>query len=254
MQTPFADRLYTNYTPFHPEIEQIHRVIAGALEDISHLDEKITHFQAMIDELYRERKVLSGFVDAHRALVSTIRRLPTELLQKIFAHCLDADRTGGHVFKSQNFLLGHVCSSWRRIVMSTPELWSSIRIFYSPGAYSPDALLQLGKRVKWWLELSGHSPLSISFPCSPLENTQEMDLAATSLFQILNPSSQRWEVLNLRLPLSMFVRIFATITEADVPLLKSIRLSTGWVPVLIGLASSSHIASPTSTQSFLIRL
>ena len=231
MQTPFGDRLYTNYTPLHPEIEQIHRVIAGPLEDISRLDGKISRLQAIIGELFREREALSSFVDAHRALLSTIRRLPPELLQKIFTHCLVADRNRVDAFKSRKkapILLGHVCSSWRRLAMSTPELWSSLRVIVpdlqSLKAYGTDTLSQHGKLVERWLELSGHHPLSISFSCRPVENMQEVDLAAASLFQILIAFSQRWKNLDLCLPLFMFVRFFATISEADVPLLKSIRL------------------------------
>src|ERR1700733_6885963 len=120
MQTPFADRLYTNYVPLDSEIKQIHRLIAGPLEEISCLDEKITHLQSMIDDSHRKRELLSGFVDAHRALLSGIRRLPQELLQEIFTSCLPSSRSKCSSViscKVAPILLGRICSSWRRVVM-----------------------------------------------------------------------------------------------------------------------------------------
>jgi hypothetical protein len=55
LQSPFADRLHTNYTPLDPEVEQIHQVISGPLAEISRLDEKTLHLQSMFVELVRER-------------------------------------------------------------------------------------------------------------------------------------------------------------------------------------------------------
>ena len=237
LQSPFADRLHTNYTPLDPEVEQIHRVISGSLADISRVDEKISHLQSMIDELSREREVLSSFVDAHRALLSGIRRLPSELLQEIFTYCVPDDRRYDpdaliNCAKAP-ILLGRVCSSWRRTVISTPHLWSSLYIsifedmFVEGCNHNMSRLQQRVAALHHWLELSGSCPLYISFSCtsSDMEEVEQgMHLAAMSLFQVLVPSSQRWEVIDLSLPLSLFVTFFATFTE-DVPLLGCISLT-----------------------------
>ena len=239
MQTPFADRLHTNYVPLDPEIKQIHRIISRPLEEISRLDGKIAYLQSMLDDLHGERDLLSIFVDAHRALLSGIRRLPRELLQEIFTYCLPSSRRASSSIISCEeapILLGRICSSWRQIVMSTPQLWSSIHVSL-PGSTNRVRVLQRVKAVERLLELSGTCPLSISFSCSG-NSISAVEEAASSLFQVLSPSSQRWETLNLILPPFLFSKFFMTFTEADFPLLNSIRLAPGLCMVRSGLLKS----------------
>ena len=232
LESPFADRLYTNYVPLDPEIEELRRLIAGPLAEISRFDEKIAHLQSMIDDLRRERQVFATFVDAHRALLSGTRRLPQELLQEIFTYCLPSNRTERSSTTSEApMLLGRICSSWRRIVMSTPQLWSSIHVDVSEPpslvlrtSKSWASVVQRVRMVQRSMELSGTCSLSISFVYSGDKITQTVVSAATLLFQFLYESSQRWETLDLRLPPSLFVQFFATLSKMDVPLLKSLCL------------------------------
>jgi hypothetical protein len=167
METPFADKLHTNYIPLRHEMEQIHQVIAGPLDAISQLNEEIARLQAMVDDLSRQRDELSKFVENHRALLSGARRLPPELLQHIFLYCLPTDRNAVMSSDEGPILLGRICKLWRDISLSTPQLWTSLHVPTPDPSFlakhGHEKLLQRERAVNTWLELSGSCPLSISF-------------------------------------------------------------------------------------------
>ncbi|KAF9456585.1 hypothetical protein BDZ94DRAFT_1241424 [Collybia nuda] len=65
-----------------------------------------------------------------REAISAIRRIPPEILGRIFIYYL-----GGTIFLPSNtatnfnpWKLGHVSSYWRKVLWSTPEVWKSINI------------------------------------------------------------------------------------------------------------------------------
>ncbi|KAF8233332.1 hypothetical protein L208DRAFT_1120976, partial [Tricholoma matsutake] len=76
----------------------------------------------IIDDLSRERDVLSRFERDHRALLSGAHRLPLELVQKMFFNCPPTDRNAVMSFTEPPLILGRICSSWRQIALSTPQL------------------------------------------------------------------------------------------------------------------------------------
>ncbi|TDL19828.1 hypothetical protein BD410DRAFT_398116 [Rickenella mellea] len=62
-----------------------------------------------------------------------MQTLPPELLSEIFWHCLYHGRDAPVTHKTRTtlhapLLLGRICSRWRTILISTPELWSIIII------------------------------------------------------------------------------------------------------------------------------
>jgi F-box-like len=230
MQTPFADKLYTNYIALGPEIKQIHQIIAKPLDDILQLNEKIVHFQAIIDDLSRERDKLSKFVEDHRALLSGARRLPHELVQQIFFDCLPTDRNSVMSSDEAPVLLGRICKLWRQISLSTPQLWSSLHVpALNPTflvKHGRGKLLQRAEAVKGWLGLSGSCPLSLSFVFQPgmiLEEDAESHFAAKHLLQTIILFSQRWKDVDFSLTSSVLDQCLSTLAGTDVPVLERIR-------------------------------
>ncbi|KAJ7639265.1 hypothetical protein FB45DRAFT_702489, partial [Roridomyces roridus] len=59
-----------------------------------------------------------------------ISYLPPEIMSEMFIHCLPTKRSGldSFNFAEAPFLLSRVCSRWRQIVLSTPELWKELEI------------------------------------------------------------------------------------------------------------------------------
>ena len=95
-------------------------------------------------------------------------------------------------------LLSSVCSDWRKIVVGTPQLWSSIAIDMPPISHMPDStLLRLATFIDEWLARSGQLPLYISFSVRAVYSTTER---CGPIFKILNQYSSRWQNLNISVP------------------------------------------------------
>ncbi|KAF8214956.1 hypothetical protein K438DRAFT_1435500, partial [Mycena galopus ATCC 62051] len=62
-------------------------------------------------------------IDAHRALLSPIRRVPKDILLEIFFSCLSSKHNAPIDPHEAPFVLGHFCRHWRSIACSTPMLW-----------------------------------------------------------------------------------------------------------------------------------
>jgi hypothetical protein len=97
------------------------------------------------------------------AMTPPIRRLPPELLTEIFLHCLP-QFVQPHPNKAP-LLLTQICSWWRCVCISSPQIWSSLELVYK--VCETTSNLHDSKRntealVDLWLSRSGDCPLSLS--------------------------------------------------------------------------------------------
>ncbi|KIK65772.1 hypothetical protein GYMLUDRAFT_159149, partial [Collybiopsis luxurians FD-317 M1] len=60
-----------------------------------------------------------------RSLLAPIHYLPNELLTQIFDHVCDDDDSDPWYYETSNtpFFLSAVCSRWRSLCLSRPEMW-----------------------------------------------------------------------------------------------------------------------------------
>ena len=92
MPSPFTSELGTNYCPRDEEVLEIHALLVEPLSRLQHIENRIADLQKAIDELTEELSSISAYVDAHKALISPVRRLPLDILQEIFVACLPTHR------------------------------------------------------------------------------------------------------------------------------------------------------------------
>ncbi|KAF7330802.1 hypothetical protein MVEN_02419400 [Mycena venus] len=243
MSSPFASRLRTNYCPSDEEIPQIKDLLTEPCIRLKHLDDEITAMRQALDNLIGERDTLIEFVEAHKALMSPIRRLPFDIIEGIFAACLPTHRICVMSAQEAPVILGRICSSWRNISLSTPRLWSRLHIVEPVIPQLPVPLSPSNRRLleaqtahrlrrlevtNTWLGRSGECPLSIS-----LESNLDPPLQSSAL-QTLSP-----------------------LTAKDVPLLQHLQISHSWDdinldwilavlrgPSLARLSLSGSIANP----------
>lgn len=149
-KSPFSNVFDTNYTPSTEEIQQLKALLA----ELARLDSEITN-------LSRKRDCLKRYVDAHRALLSPIRRLPTETLSEIFVRCLPEDRYASRDITDAPLLLTTISREWRRTAIATPALWNSLHIFI-PSHLTLKAVEGKTAGSTLWLERSRSLPISIS--------------------------------------------------------------------------------------------
>ncbi|KAJ7140794.1 hypothetical protein C8R44DRAFT_726512 [Mycena epipterygia] len=92
MSSPFAPKLGTNYCPTDEEITEIQSLIFEPALRVQRLDDEIADLQKAIDKLAEERTSLNAYVEAHKALISPVRRLPFDVIQEIFVTCIPIHR------------------------------------------------------------------------------------------------------------------------------------------------------------------
>ncbi|KIM38078.1 hypothetical protein M413DRAFT_250649 [Hebeloma cylindrosporum] len=103
--------------------------------------------QYAIREMEEQRSALQKQVAYAMSYLSPLRRLPLELLREIFLWSFEDQPCSAWV-------LAAVCTSWRRLALRTPLIWSKIRLMTTQHT-SADT-------IRLWLERSGNDvPLDI---------------------------------------------------------------------------------------------
>jgi hypothetical protein len=245
-KSPFNDRLHTNYAPTSKEKADIEALCTDPLRDIQRLDEEINKLEEEMARLRLRRQELQTFVDDHRMLLSPIRQLSPEVLQGIFVECVTAacypyyftDRYPVMLAAQAPMLLGRVCSSWRRIAYSTPELWSMLHVAIpNPEKGEADSsltTLRLGA-VKDWLGRTGSLPLHISLFAAPSSRDPRWDLETGEQISIphdyshiyqyaeaLMEFADRWGSLRLYVPPPL-LRPWSVLSGRTLPMLKEFQ-------------------------------
>ncbi|KAJ7741370.1 hypothetical protein B0H16DRAFT_1862405 [Mycena metata] len=212
-KSPFVEKLATNYAPSDSEIQEIHSFLEGPLAELALLNTQIEEAQAILRRLSAQRKALTGQIDAHKALLSPMRRLPEDILLDIFIACLPTTHNALIHPRYAPFLLSLVCQRWRWVAHSTPKLWSSLHIpslsgFYGIRLDRPMDVLTPYTRafagiVEAWLDRSRTCPLSISFG-NPSPFVTASDI---SLLNQLHKVSHRIRHLDIHSPSDIFEQV-----------------------------------------------
>ncbi|KAJ7441743.1 hypothetical protein FB451DRAFT_1150512 [Mycena latifolia] len=228
MSSPFTSKLGSNYCPQDEEISEIQTLLTEPILRLKRLDDEIADLQKALDKLAEERAGLSAYVDAHRALISPVRRLPLDIIQEIFVACLPTHRNCIMSAVEAPVLLGRICSSWRSISLSTPRLWSRLHIVeptcpYNAPPVFKEKLAQRLETTKMWLGRSGRCPLSVSLQ-STFNNTGFASATQNQFIQDLLPFTSRWEHISFTAMFSS-LKTMIHLTPADVPMLKSVTIT-----------------------------
>ncbi|KAJ7161825.1 hypothetical protein C8R43DRAFT_991535 [Mycena crocata] len=152
MTSPFTHRLGTNYCPSDEEVADIQALIFESSPQLNSLTDEIAAMQRSIDKLTKERDSLAAYLEAHKALLSPIRRIPLDIIQEIFIACTPAHRNCVMSAKEAPVLLGRICSSWRCISLSTPRLWSRLHIV---ARFLMEYVFAMGRLRNWAGALPG---------------------------------------------------------------------------------------------------
>ncbi|RDB21820.1 hypothetical protein Hypma_010796 [Hypsizygus marmoreus] len=89
--------------------------------------------------------------------------------------------------KTSPITLGHVCSHWRKLTFSIPNLWSSITIFKPTMSKIP--------AIEFWLERASDCPLSIAL----FSNETSEHVATKQVLSLLLTRAHLWKHLELQI-------------------------------------------------------
>ncbi|KAJ7051979.1 hypothetical protein C8F01DRAFT_1376351 [Mycena amicta] len=227
--------------PFPATEAHFRDVVERGPASLAQYDEQIEALREKMDALSAERKLLVTYIEGSRSIVASyIRRLPTELLTRIFEICaLESrdDDAGGEeqpenadseVYRlAQGDLLTLskarlVCSRWHTTVMGTPGLWSTLRIDLrrwseSQTARNVDLLRSALFRSRTYpLELRFSAPTGATF-------------LTLQVLSLLVEHSNRWRTLAFFGTLS---ETALTGAKGRLPLLEVLELRPGSKPFL----------------------
>ncbi|KAJ6564678.1 hypothetical protein B0H19DRAFT_860520, partial [Mycena capillaripes] len=85
---------------------------------------QLDQLEALLAPLIQKRDEIAKRVGQHRAILSSIRRVPTELICEIFALAsLSGSSDDEDNVDAPPWYLGQICRAWRQCVLSYPALW-----------------------------------------------------------------------------------------------------------------------------------
>jgi hypothetical protein len=185
------------------EVSQPHISIFQFQADLSRIEVEITGMYAAMDEPQCPRQVLQKSSSNLDHLVFPVRRLPPEIVSQIFLQLLPKNWKEDFIFcRCTRLLLGQICSFWRQVALSTPELWAFIGIEILPGRGLSDAAM-----VKTWLERSGQCSLILRTDWSPRTKIFSTDI--DPIMDATIPLSHRWTEARFRLTPNVVDRLAA---------------------------------------------
>ncbi|KAJ7057744.1 hypothetical protein C8F01DRAFT_1371843 [Mycena amicta] len=187
-------------------------------------------------------------------LISLPRRLPRDIVEELFLACLPDDKNAAIDTTEAPLILGHICSAWRVVSLTTPRLWASLHVPFAFVAAECDRTHILAE----WLGRSGSRPLSLSVEGDDDPDLDELDVSFTqayvdSALGVLLRNSHRWEHLQLtRISPSMSKLLFGV----HAPMLRSIDID-GSVELIISDGgeddSDEDVGSADSMRMKLLR-
>jgi len=113
-------QLGTNFIPSDEELDHIkNSILPVPTAKLADLDLEINRFQDLLESY---GTTPGSFGRNHNNLISPARRVPIDVLQEIFLHTLPTSHNALMDPHECPLLLARICSEWRRIALSTPQL------------------------------------------------------------------------------------------------------------------------------------
>jgi hypothetical protein len=219
--TPTLEILRENTTPDSDTRHEIEEIVRHDDADIHFLDREISKLQTVLLDRQRRRQAIQTRVDRNKALLAPIRRLPVEILQKIFTLCFPFVSTAN--IACLPFTVSHVSAHWRAVASTTPDLWRKVELdVVALPALSPRERLHIYLRfVNLAHNQSGTRPVCMSItPHLSVKDLREFQGLVTIVRLMASNFSGRWDELSVDLDL------FNSIRSSEIMALSSLKRLT----------------------------
>ncbi|KAJ8084891.1 hypothetical protein PM082_003668 [Marasmius tenuissimus] len=216
--------------------------------DIETLDISVQkHEEAALRARERSNRMKLALRSLKNTLSPTFR-LPIEVLATVFERCVDCD-TAGSIFSqdSMPWVLAKVCRRWRDVVLSTPSLWSTVRLYSRDTRVSQSNQLLM---LQLWLERSQLLPLSCL-----AELRECTDIThGIAILDLLLAQSSRW--INIDFDFGPHAALYHRMAslDLDMPLLTTLRIDGTFQHSADSLGVSSCWTAPILSEATLFIL
>ncbi|KAG9314958.1 hypothetical protein JVU11DRAFT_4067 [Chiua virens] len=118
----------TNSAPPDDQRDQVRDLLVEPKAELEVVEEDIFRLQARLADIQRRKHELTSYVEDLGAILSPIRRMPPEIMARVFDFCGDVHVHGPHCEPSRRapLLLGSICRSWRALSLAMPRLWTAL--------------------------------------------------------------------------------------------------------------------------------
>ncbi|KAK0226769.1 hypothetical protein EDD85DRAFT_855567 [Armillaria nabsnona] len=186
----------TNDAPLEHEKPALFDIIQNSKDILVDLDSRISEAQDILYQLITERTQATANLRDAKSLLHPIRRLPDELLRRLFTTCTPSPEDCVYDTRywdaldenTEPWTLSQTCQRWRRIALDTSRLWSRIDLDLERYQHiSPSSLaIRLGTHID---RSRGHD-LALSFV---LGSEVPADFSSHPLFPVLLSCVSRWK-------------------------------------------------------------
>lgn len=175
------------------DIARLHTALAGVTHRLAEaegelpFDLDIMHIDTVLRRLKTRRPLAAQRMMRLRSGLELHKKLPDEILAKIFIECADGQRVP--IPRREYCMawdLGQVCKRWRDVVRGEPLLWANINVHFSGSYYPFDLLHDVLSNCGW----EGSVQLK-AYPKSHYDWTE--------LLQVVNRYAPRLRALDLHL-------------------------------------------------------
>ena len=229
--------VFTTTTPlfisFPPRREPSDEETLAASRFIAEGELELASVLKQITELLVKKKQMEDILSQHRAFISVVNRIPTELWSKIFVMCKDAAGRGRQ--SGTPITLSLACRAWRRVALATPQLWSSVGVASPPLDARDNSLNirrfeEIGAGVEQWLARAAAVPLEVTF------NWNNADCGRRELYEtVAQPILKRLTqvaTISFHAPFDLLNNASRYLKRDDVPLLHTVDISCQSTPTV----------------------
>ncbi|KAK7051298.1 hypothetical protein VNI00_004798 [Paramarasmius palmivorus] len=203
-----------------------------------HVRREISEATERIRTLQEEELHLVCYSETYKRILHPIRQLSDQILREIFLACLEQHDIltpiRKHDLPSDSldptkapWTLGQVCRRWRRVALSSPSLWTFIRVRISEPLLSSTSIQKtsrMANQLASRLRRSGNLPLTldIAIPSSGIFSPNPNHPLLFALYS----HSSRWAAVRLEITMNN-VDVFtcmSSMVKAETPILHTIVL------------------------------
>ncbi|KAF9221771.1 hypothetical protein BS17DRAFT_784677 [Gyrodon lividus] len=153
---------HTNSVPSPMDAHHIHELLAERNKELSAVAEEIERARAEVHRLESKRDEVEGIVEELAALMSPVRRMPTDIMAKVFEHCVRDEGMSKADPRVAPLLLGQVCRSWRDLLFALPCLWTTLQLDFPSEAKDWDGVMQSkGMLMHMWFSGAKAVPIAL---------------------------------------------------------------------------------------------